>query len=1008
MEGNNKQATLVQIEVARPSPDASRAPAQPPEYWRSLEELAQTPEFQERLHREFPHAAAEWHDDVSRRGFLKLMSASLAMAGLTGCTKIPVQSIVPYVRQPEEITLGVPLFFATAMDLGGYGVPLLARSNEGRPTKIEGNPEHPATLGGTDLYSQASVLELYQPDRSQTSLYQGEVRPWVDFVGAMQGPLNTQKAMHGSGLRLLTQSVSSPTLAAQIRTLQQTFPEMKWHQWEPLHRDYVRAGAIMAFGEHVETHYLLHNADVIVSLDADFLYPGFPAFHLYARQWASRRDPDHPQGMTRMYAIESTPTTTGFKADHRLRARPSDLEHYARVLASQLGISAGGSIPPEHQQWIAEVARDLKRAQGRSVVIAGATAPPIVHALAHAMNETLGAVGRTVSYTDPVIANPVDNTASLKELVSDINAGKVHILIMLGGNPAFDCPADLDFAGILPKVPLRVRHGMYADETSLASDWHVNATHYLEEWSDLRAANGMVSIVQPLIAPLYGGHSAHEVLSVFNGQPDVTGYDLVRTYWKTQYHGADFEGWWRKSVHDGFIEGTAFPPRTVRVRMRDFSLPPAPARVQGIEVIFRQDPNVYDGRFANNGWLQETPKPGSKLAWDNPAYVSPATAKRLGLNGSQNADVVEIEHRGRKLAVPVWIQPGHADDCLTLFLGGGRTRSGETGTAKGVNTYQLRFADEPYVAAGVQVRPAGQHYMLASRQGYQDIQGRNLVRFATLDEYKQNPHFAHERTEAPPRDESLYPEYSYPGYAWGMAIDLNRCIGCNACVVACQSENNVPIVGKDQVIMGRQMQWLRIDQYYHGSPANPRSYFEPMLCVHCEKAPCELVCPVNATVHSSEGINDMVYNRCVGTRYCSNNCPWKVRRFNFLRYQDWTTPQLKLMRNPEVTVRSRGVMEKCTFCVQRITKARIASEREDRRLRDGEVLTACQQACPSSAIIFGDINDRNAAVRKLKELPRNFSVLEELNTRPRTSWLAEVFNPNPAMPAAEKQAESLY
>ena len=1015
MAAENKPE-LVQIGAApqrRPELEAARAKlaaAKGPQVWRSLEELAATEGFGEMLEREFPHQSAGILDEVSRRNFLKLMSASLALAGLSGCTKLPVEQIVPYVRQPEEMVQGKALFFATAFTLGGYGEPVLARSHEGRPNKIEGNPEHPASQGGTGLYAQASVLDLYAPDRSQNVSFQGEVRPWPAFVGAMQGPIATQRALKGAGLRLLTPGISSPTLAAQIRTLQQNLPQMKWHQWEPLHRDGVRNGALLAFGEVAETRYLLENADIIVTLDADFLYPGFPGFTGYAREWARRRNPDHPQGMNRMYAIESSPTTTGFKADHRLPVRASEVEQYARALASAVGVAAGGTVRPEHTAWVQAVANDLKRHRGRCVVIPGAAQPAAVHALAHAINELLDAPGHTVVYTEPVIADPADNTASLKELVSDIHGGKVDVLIMLGGNPVFDCPADADLAGILSKVPMKVHHGLYANETAASSDWHINATHYLEEWSDVRAINGMASIVQPLIAPLYDGRSAHELLAVLNGQPDASGYDLVRAYWKTQYKGNDFEGFWRRSVHDGFVAGSEFPPRNLRVKVRDFTAIPVQPKIDGLEIIFRQDANVYDGRFADNGWLQECPKPLNKVTWENPLYVSPATAQRLGLHGTQDADLVEIEHRGRKITIPIWVQAGQPDDCLTLFVGGGRQRSGRTGTGKGVNAYALRFLDEPYHAGGVNLSNTGERYKLASTQGYQEIQGRNLVRMATLETYKQNPDFAHLHNEAPAKSDTLYTNYQYPEYAWGMSINLNSCVGCNACIVACVAENNIAVVGKEQVLIGRHMHWLRVDGFYEGDAANPRMYFEPLPCMQCEDAPCELVCPVNATVHSTEGLNDMVYNRCVGTRYCSNNCPWKVRRFNFLLFQDWTTPQTKMVRNPEVTVRSRGVMEKCTYCTQRIVQGRIAAEEGDRRIQDGEVLTACQQACPADAIVFGDINDPKSRVKDLKANPRNFGILEELNTRPRTTHLAAVLNPNPEMPAliTQQQPEQHY
>ncbi|HET7184717.1 MAG TPA: TAT-variant-translocated molybdopterin oxidoreductase [Terriglobales bacterium] len=990
--------------------------AKGPQYWRCLEELAGSKAFEEMLHREFPRQASEWvGGDVSRRNFLKLMSASLALAGMAGCTKLPVETIVPYVRQPEEIIPGRPLFFATAMELGGYAQPLLARSNEGRPTKLEGNPEHPVSQGATDVYAQAVLLDLYDPDRSQTSTYGGEVEPWSSFIGAMQGPIAAQKATGGSGFRLLTQSVSSPTLLAQIRSLQKNFPEMKWHQWEAVNRDGARGGAQMAFGQQVETRYLLENADVVVALDADFLSSGFPGFTMHTRDWAKRRNPDHPAGMNRTYAIESTPTTSGFKADHRLPVRASEVAWYARVLAAKVGVGGAATdrvnpenlIPPEVNKWLDAVGKDLQQHRGRAVVIPGEYQPPVVHALAHAMNEALGAAGATVLYTDPIVEGAVSQAESIKELVADMNAGKVQLLLILGGNPVFDAPADLNFEAAMGKVPLRIHHGLYQNETSVYTHWHVNANHFLEEWSDTRALNGMVSVVQPLIAPLYGGRSAHEVLAVFNGQPDTSSYELVRAYWKSQYSGNDFEGFWQQAVHDGFMAGTESTPKPVKVTTFSFqaiSAPPTSPNGE-FEIAFRHDPCIFDGRYANNGWLQELEKPVSKLTWDNVVNISPADAKKLGVKEGQDATVVKLNYRGREVEAPLWPQPGQPDGLLTVFFGYGRTRGGRTASDKGFNAYKVRFSDASSFGSGAKITKTGATYRLASLQGYQMLEGRNVVRSATVATYKQNPGFAHQNNFAPPRTDTLYPNYQYNEYAWGMEIDLNSCVGCNACIVACQAENNIPVVGKEQTMRGRKMHWLRVDGYFEGDPANPRMYYEPLPCMQCEDAPCEVVCPVGATVHSSEGLNDMVYNRCVGTRYCQNNCPWKVRRFNFLLFNDWNTPQLKMVRNPEVTVRSRGVMEKCTYCVQRITKARIAAEEEDRRVRDQEILTACQQVCPANAIIFGDINDPNSSVRRFKEHPRNFGVLEELNTRPRTTYMAAVLNPNPEIPEAIRREQ---
>jgi molybdopterin-containing oxidoreductase family iron-sulfur binding subunit len=986
--------------------------AQGPQYWRSLEELAGTPEFEELLHREFPRQASEWiGDNVSRRGFLQLMSASLALAGLSGCTKMPTQAIVPYVRQPEELVLGRPLYYATAFTINGCALPVLARSNEGRPTKIEGNPEHPASKGATDLFAQGSLLDLYDPDRSQTNMYRGGVRSWGSFQAAMAAPMASQKANGGAGFRLLTQTVNSPTLAAQIRTLQEKLPQMKWHQWEPAHRSSVYAGTQMAFGEALEPRYNFANADVILSLDADFLYAGHPGFAMYSWDWASRRDPDeknNPKGLNRMYAIESVPSATGFRADHRIPVKPSEVEQYARALAARLGLGGSGNVRGEHSQWLDVVAKDLQAHKSRAVVVVGQHQPPAVHALAHAMNEALGAIGQTVDFTEPIIPNTADQQTSLKELLADINAGKVDMLVIAGGNPVYECPVDSDFAAILSKVPLKVHWGLHFDETANVCDWHVTGTHYLETWSDARSIDGQVTIVQPLIAPLYGGRSLHELLGLLSGTPDVSGYDLVRGYWQTQAKTLNFDDFWRRSIHNGFVEGTGFQARPVKTKTRDF---PATQmnESQGIEMAFRPDPSVWDGRFSNNGWLQELPKPLTKLTWDNVAMVSPKMAKDMGFPADQNAAVAQIEYRGRKIDAPVWVQAGHPDDAITVYFGYGRLRSGATGTGRGFNAYSMWYSDEPFFSRGVKVTNTGNRYLVASTQGSQLIENSNAIRATTLDEYKKKPDFVHERNEAPKEDETLYPAYSYPAeesgdngapaYRWGMSIDLNRCTGCNACIIACVAENNTPVVGKDQVQRGRHMHWLRVDGYYEGDVANPRMYFEPLPCMQCEDAPCELVCPVGATVHSSEGLNDMVYNRCVGTRYCSNNCPYKVRRFNFLLFQDWNTPQTKMVRNPEVSVRSRGVMEKCTYCIQRITNGRIHAEEDgSRRVRDGEILTACQQVCPTNAIVFGDLNDPNGKAAKLRASERTYGVLEELNTRPRTTYLGAVWNPNPEIP----------
>lgn len=959
-------------------------------YWRSLEELAGSKEVRELMGREFPEGASEL-DPIGRRQFLKLMGASLALAGLTACTRQPTERLVPYVRPPEEVVPGKPLFFATAMSLGSSSIGLLAESHEGRPTKIEGNPDHPASLGATDVFAQASILGLYDPDRSQTVTYLGEVSTWSAFLGAIGGALEVQAGRRGAGLRILTETVISPTLAHQLKELLAKFPEARWHQYDPVSRSNALAGARLAFGEPLNVVYRIERADRIVSLDAD-IFSELPGSVRYVREFARRRAPG--DRMNRLYVIESTPTITGAKADHRLALGAGQIHGFARALAARLGaLPESESQPAPHRDWIEAIARDLESHRGSSLVIAGQNQPPAVHALAHAINQAMGAPGQTLFYTDPIEADPSDQLESLSELVRAIEAGRVDVLIIIGGNPAYNAPADFNFAELLSKVGLSVRLGLYYDETSEYSRWHIPEAHYLEAWSDVRSYDGTASIVQPLILPLYGGKSAHELISALLGQPERSGYDIVRSYWKEWYGRDDFERFWRKALHDGFVPNTAFQPRAASLAPGWWEKLGKPQDQSGIEINFRPDPSVYDGRFANNGWLQELPRPLTKLTWDNAAMISPKMAGELGL---VSGDMVELELAGRKLRAPAWVLPGQPDQCVTLHLGYGRTRAGRVGTGVGFNAYLLRSSSSMWFSSGLKISKLGQRHKLVSTQHHHLMEGRDIIRSGSLEDYRRDPSLKPEGAHQPEKL-SLYPDYEYKGYAWGMAIDLSACIGCNACVIACQSENNIPIVGKEQVDIGREMHWIRIDRYYEGGSDDPKVHFQPVPCMQCENAPCEVVCPVAATVHSSEGLNDMVYNRCVGTRYCSNNCPYKVRRFNFLLYQDWETPSLKLMRNPDVTVRSRGVMEKCTYCVQRINRARIGAELEGRQIRDLEILTACQQVCPAEAIVFGNINDPSSRVSRLKSEARNYALLGELNARPRTTYLAEVRNPNPEL-----------
>ncbi|MEZ4869167.1 MAG: TAT-variant-translocated molybdopterin oxidoreductase [Caldilineaceae bacterium] len=1016
------------------------------EFWRTLEERLQTVEFQELLKRELPDHLFSSHTHATgapttgmgtdRRTFLKLMGATLVMAGLAGCqTEPPRETIVPYVVAPEEIIPGKPLFFASAMPLGGYGVGVLVENHMGRPTKVEGNPQHPASLGGSNLFMQGSVLTLYDPGRAQVITHQGQIETWGTFLDVLGAKLATLRPNNGAGLRILTETVTSPTLGAQLSQLLQQFPEARWHQYEPVGLDNIRAGAQLAFGQVVNPIYHFENAERILTLDGDFL-TDLPGSLRYARAFGEKRkvtaaaSPDAAQ-MNRLYALASTPTITGAKADHRLPLRAGQIVTYANVLARRLGVALPGpepELPQAHTDWLAALARDLQAQPGRSLIIAGPEQPPQVHALAHAMNATLQNVGSTVTYTDSVEVNPVDQLASLRTLVDAMQAGQVDTLIILEANPVLTAPVDFAFADALAQVDLAVHLSLYYDETSALCQWQIPATHYLESWSDVRAYDGTASIIQPLIAPLFDGKSPHELLAALLGNSALTSpYEIVHSTWLDYYAHltnppqADFESFLRTALQAGVVAGSAQPAIEVTLQSNwttALTPPVAPAAPSGqlpeqlpeqLEVIFRPDPSIGDGRFANSAWMQELPKQISTLTWDNAVLLSPSTAARLGLRGE---DVVELSLGGHTVTGAVWPMPAHADDAVTLHLGYGRTWQDKLSTGLGFNAYALRTAATRFFGPGLTLRKTGATYPLATTQNHFLMEGRDLVRAATLAEYHADPEKVAEKSSPePPSVESptitnpgepatLYPGYIYDGYAWGMTVDLTACIGCNACTIACQVENNIPTVGKEGVLNGREMHWLKVDHYYRGPLENPESYFQPRPCMHCETAPCELVCPVEATLHNSEGLNQMVYNRCVGTRYCSNNCPYKVRRFNFFDYVEADEiPLLQMWRNPDVTVRARGVMEKCTYCIQRINAAHIQAEEEDRPIRDGEIKTACQTACPTRAIAFGNINDPESEVTRLKALPLNYGLLAELGTRPRTTYLAALRNPNPEIEA---------
>ena len=1027
-------------------------------YWRSLDELADTPEFREWVEREFPAGASEWFDPVSRRQFVKLMSASFLLAGLgvgsTGCRR-PVQNIVPFSQMPEDYVHGVPQYYATAMPAPGGAIPLVATSNDGRPTKIEGNALHPDSHGGTDRYAQASVLNLYDPDRATDFKQAGYVvtpAKATDFLAALS---KETQSKGGRGLAFLLEHSNSPSRRRLQKRLSEKRPNARWFVHEPVDLDIHRRAATLAFGQSVQPGWRFEAANVVVSLDCDFLGSETDVQN-HIRRFAQRRRLEKPsEPLNRLYVVEGLMTLTGFSADHRLRMPVSAIFEVARALQGAVaGQPEGGDLeqvcqqagldPQWVRQWVTECARDLLESRGQSLVVAGYRQPLAVHLLAYALNATLGNLGKTL------VLQPVPESAegSLAELAEALNAGQVETLVILGGNPAYTAPADLDWPRTQRKAKTVVRLGYYEDETSVGCDWHLPTAHYLESWGDARSSDGTLVPIQPLIAPLFGGWTELEVLARIAGSPVNDPYAIVRETFAGFVTGGDREEAWRKFLHDGFLANSSPKPTAASLNEAEVARALAnakttPAGKNRLEVVFHRDYSLDDGRYNNNGWLQEMPDPVTKLTWDNAVLLSRKTARELGL---KDQEVVEIQLGSRSVRGPVWVQPGMADYSLGLALGYGRERTGRVGRQAGFNVYPLRTVAAENFAVGATVRKTGQTYPLSCTQQHWSMEGRPIIREANLEEYRQRPDFAKGMGEEKlPVVASLYPnpldDLKQKGlHQWGMAIDLNQCVGCSACILACQSENNVPIVGKDQVARGREMHWLRIDRYYSGPPAqsapleaynsdaqqqferwieNPQVATQPMLCQHCEAAPCENVCPVNATSHDQEGLNVMTYNRCVGTRYCSNNCPYKVRRFNFFDYNKRPLDKLylgplaarpeeeitlaRMVKNPQVTVRMRGVMEKCTFCLQRIEQAKIAQKTRagasgDVTVPEGAFTTACAQACPAGAIVFGNLNDPGSRVSRLKQSERNYAVLPSLYTRPRTTYLAKVRNPNPRMP----------
>jgi len=1023
-------------------------------FWRSVAQLKEDPDYKEVTQNEFRPGAEEPPSGANRRQFLQLMGASLAMGGLAACRR-PVEKILPYARKPEEVIEGVAMRYATARPFQGHLRSLLVRNSEGRPTKVEGNAEHPQGHGATSVFEQASILNMYDPDRSrrvQQNRSDSDWQAFADFAREMHADAANRS------IAVLTEPSHAPTLAALRAQLEAQYADVQWVTYDPRGHDPVRLGMQQAFGAPYLPDYRFDQAEVIVSLEADFLGATDVNSVTNSRRFADGRRLYGPEdAMSRLYVAESNYTITGAQADHRERMRSTDVRAFAAAIAAGLGVGNGSSAGNRFADhpMVGAIVEDLEAAGGNGVLLAGDAQPPDVHALCAAVNDALGAIGTTMVLYDTAEEGQPAQPEALAALVEAMDAGAVDTVLMLGVNPVYDAPANLNFAEALGNVRRTVHAGLHVDETAQACAWHVPLTHYLESWGDGRSYDGTLSIVQPLIAPLYDdAHSVIEILNIFATGQDQAGYDVVRAQWRPVLSD-NFERDWRRVLHNGFQPDTGYA--TVTPSAAPVSLE-APDDTDGLEVVFRLDPSVYDGRFANNAWMQELPDPTTKIVWDNVAMVSPGTAEELGLEvrysgGNYYADVLEVSANGNSVELPVWIQPGHADGVVTVSMGYGRdiqsrrparnTNFFDTddytdiygqgqaiGTGVGTNVAPLRSTDALQVARGASVTATGQTYMIVTtmEHGAIELESRPLYRMGTYEEFQEDPEFVMDVEPYIPKGASArdYPELwdedhpadqpsmrNNPYYKnqWGMVIDLNACTGCNACVVACQSENNIQVIGKQEVGNGREMHWLRIDRYFvspgvepEDVPEDPQMVLQPVPCQHCENAPCESVCPVAATVHSPDGMNQMIYNRCIGTRYCSNNCPYKVRRFNFYNWSKTLPTTTRMGLNPDVTVRSRGVMEKCSYCIQRIRGTQQRANIEDRDIRDGEVKTACQQACPAGAITFGDLNDDNSEVNRWKANPRRYEMLSEYNLKPRTSYLGRVRNLNPRLEEARRTA----
>jgi len=989
-------------------------------YWRSLNELANTPEFQKRLEREFPDGLMDKQvRTISRRDFIGLMSASLALAGLAGCRK-PVEKIIPYVNPPEEVIPGIANYYATTMPLGTDAYGLIVECHEGRPTKIEGNPLHPGTKGAAGSWQQASILNLYDPDRSKKVMQDGVEKDWDQFITFWRGLREKYIANKGKGLGILTEPFASPTIHRLVEQFRREFPEAQVYPWEPIRHDSRNSWVEGKTEKQYVTRYRTDKAKVILSLDSDFLLTESDYLNAASGFAESRRMKTTGDEMNRLYVVESGYSITGAQADHRVRLSNWQIGQFLAAVAVELN-KKGLDLPfsadfigkfSDHnfdQKLIGAIAEDLLTNRGRSIIICGMSQNTSVDKLAFFMNEALGNIGQSIEYREmPDTLQP--SARAFEQFTVDMSGmvpgRKLDTVVIFGNDPVYASPGTIDFASLLSGVENTIHFGDYYDETARHCHWHIPQAHFLESWGDARAIDGTLSVIQPMIAPLYGSIMPVEMWNTLVTGENIRGYEIVRDTWKEVIPGADFEKQWREVLHDGILKGSAIPSREPNVRIdrkAELSAFGASAfadiepSAENPEVIFRPSIEVYDGRFANNGWLQELPDPITKLTWDNAALMSIATARDLGL---KNGDIVRLKRRNSdgvelSLDASIWIQPGLADFSISVALGYGRKHIGSVAEGVGFNAYKLKSNTEDHALAQITIEKIGEGHKFANTQDHSAMEGRAIVREATLDEYRENPEFAPRMVESPELT-SIFTEHKYDkGYQWGMTVDLNSCIGCGACTIACQSENNIPVVGKEQVFNGREMHWIRNDRYFVGDVDDPQIVVQPMPCQQCENAPCETVCPVSATVHDKEGLNAMTYNRCIGTRYCSNNCPYKVRRFNFFNYTKDMPQTIKMLQNPDVTIRFRGVMEKCTFCIQRINRSKQQAKKENRTVRDGEILTACQQACPTKAITFGNINDPESKVSEMKKIDRNYALLAELNVKPRNTFLAKIRNPHP-------------